>query len=53
MARTPKPSSLTAVTIDSTPNYFIEYNYLYLANTHYQKSAALSVIRKAVNYLNT
>ena len=35
IVKTPKPSLLTAATIDNTPNYLIEHNYLYLANMHY------------------
>ena len=50
--RTPKPSLPTAATIDNTLNYLIEHNHPYLANMHYQRSAALSIIKKVVSYLN-
>ena len=46
--RTPKPFLLTAATIDNTSDYPIEPDYPYPANIH-QKSAALSVIRKAAS----
>src|SRR6266571_2806349 len=51
--RTPKPSSPTAATIDNTPDHLTEHNHPYLANTHYQRSAASSATRKAISHLNT